>query len=333
MTISLPELEKTLGATAEQLLDAIDKAGVAVLQPLPPDTHLLMERRAGLRGWMNRADRTTVDLSPFDFIQLTGPVVRRVAHKPEELARTIHELVSIDPETGQLAKHRLMDCLDTVYWQAILALGDSQQVLKPALDVSLEQCGRIRKRDVDVVAECLAYSPFSQDAGQFTPSDATTDAIRDMNVAFQLFRVKHSLGSHEKKEARRLVVNWLTRRWNTAERQKHQRREKSPLGDDVLQKAAEVILESNPRLSPGLLVIPENVKNQHHSKAPETLMVAEYLAQCRQKAGSSPLPYGLEKNDFLRNENLLDKLEELRVGPIKYRDLLVRLLSMDVRIG
>lgn len=331
MTISLPQLEKTLGATAEQLLDAIAKASVAVLRPLPPNTHLLMERRAGLRGWMSPPDKNIVDLSPFDFIQLTGPVVRRVAHKPEVLGSVTHELISVDPETGQLAEHRLMECLETWRWQAILALGDSQQTLRPALDVSLEQCGRIRKRDVDVVAECLAYSPFSQDAGQFLASEATTDAIRDMNVAFQLFRVENPLDSHENKEARRLVVDWLTRRWNTPERQKRQRRESSPLGGAVLQKAAEVILESNPRLSPGLLAIPENVKNQHHSKAPETLMVAEYLAQCRQKAGSSPLPHGLEKNDFQRNENLLDKLKELGVGPIKYRDLLVRLLSMDVR--
>lgn len=333
MTISLPELEKTLGATAEQLLDAIETANVAVLLPLPLNAHLLMERRAGLRGWMNPPDRTTVDLLPFDFIQLTGPTVRRIAHRPEELASTIHELVSIDAKAGQLVTNRLVDCLDSVYWQAILALGDSRQVLKPSLDVSLEQCGRIRKRDVDEVGECLDYNPVSQDAGQFTPSDATTDAIRDMNVAFQLFRVKQSLDSHEKKEARRLVVNWLTRRWNTAERQKHQRREKSPLGDDVLQKAAEVILESNQKLDTGKLRIPDAVRKQHHVAAPESLMVAEYLAQCRQEPEQNPRPYEPGERDFCRNDNLRKKLEELEVGPAKYRDLLVRLLTMDVTNG
>lgn len=321
-TTSLPALQQALGLSMNEVLNAIVEANVSVFLPLPEGERLLIEFELDKVIKTVPPNSQTIDLSPFDFVRLEASSVHDVAHRLDKLGAEIGSLVSVDRDTGTLIDHAIEDQLSQSPWKIAAASGFGRRTLTPALAEPLLQCGCIKLTDKDTIVECLNYHPRSQDLGDFKPSDATTPAIQDINIAFQIFRVKKPLDSH----APSRCAEWFRHRWNTPSRTK-QRGRNSPLGADVLQKAAEVVLNANPKISTGDLSIPDAVRERHHAQAPDALMLAEYLAQWRESQERGA-PSSQGDLDFRRNENLLGTLKERGVAPSKYRDLLVRLLTM-----
>ena len=245
-----------------------------------------------------------------------------VVQKPDSLMYSVTRLAKLDRCTGVISDIPIMQLCQTAVGCVLAQDEEAQKHLILDQPLSLLASGRLMESSIGVIKECAEYFPAYNDLGSFTPSEATTLAIKDMNVAYQLFRIEKPLKVDN--DHYHVVMRWLDSRWNTPTRLPKQRGNRSPMGDNLLRKAADVVLDANPHVGIGSLCIPDSVRRQHHAEAPESLMLMEYLAQCRANDR-----YLEEKLDFRRNENLVATLKDMGVTPSKYRDLLVRLLTMD----
>jgi len=325
--ISLHQAMEQLEVNPARLLVAIRDAGVSVLLSLPREAKLRVEHRSGLHMRMVPPWSESIGLAVADYACIAPADVMRVAQKPDELIQAIHRLVVLDNVTGDIEEMPVNDLL-SVTASYVIGSGRAEMSLVMKCPRPLMEHGYLVESDVSRIADGIAYYPEYRDMGDFIPSASTTEAIKDMNMAFHLFRIHKLLDSHG--DPHRVVMEWLRTRWNTPERLPQKRGPHSPVGDHLLRKAADVVLGANSHIKIGDLCIPNAVRDQHHAAAPEPLMLMECLAHWRPCQPTKPSSGEL---DFRSSELLYDSLKARGVAPSKYRDLLVRVLTMDATAG
>lgn len=324
LTISLQEARIELSVTLVRLLEAIRDAGVSVLIPLPKNAMLSLEYASGFSIRTVPPLSEVVDLSNVDYALVDSENVMEAVREPESLINLVSWVAKQDHHTGAISDIPISHLCQTAFGRVAFHGEGLDKHLVPEQSLSLMASGRVMSSSLGAISECLEYFPSYNELGSFTPSESTTQAIKDMNVAYQLFRIEKPLGAQD--DSHRIVMTWLKSRWNTPERLPKKRGPQSPVGNDLLRKAADVILGGNVNIGIGDLRITDSVKARHHAGAPEALMMMEYLAQDRPPHPVKPDP---DELDYRSHELLLDSLKEKGVAPSKYRDLLVRLLTMD----
>lgn len=321
--ISLQQVMEQLEVDPARLLVAVRDAGVSVMLSLPREARLRVEYRSGLCMRMVPPWSESIDLAIADYACIAPADVMRVAQKPDELVQAIHRLMVLNRVTGDIEEMPVNDLL-SVTASYVVGGGHAEISLVMKGPRPLMEHGYLVESDVSRIADGIAYYPEYRDMGDFIPSASTTEAIKDMNMAFHLFRIHKPLDAHG--DPHRVVMEWLSTRWNTPARLPQKRGPQSPVGDNLLRKAADVVLGANSHIKIGDLCIPDAVRDQHDAASPESLMLMECLVQWRPCQPAKPSP---DELDFRSSELLIDSLKARGVAPSKYRDLLVRMLTMD----
>ncbi|WP_193085968.1 hypothetical protein [Halomonas sp. FME65] len=325
--ISLQQVMEQLEVDPAKLLVAIRDASVSVMLSLPREATLRVEYPPGLCMRMVPPWSESIDLAVADYACIAPEDVMRVAQKPDELVQAIQQLMVLNKMTGDIEERLVEDLLSTAA-SYVIGSGHADISLVMKGPHPLMEHGYLFESDVSRIADGIAYYPEYRDMGDFIPSASTTEAIKDMNMAFHLFRIHKPLDAHG--DPHRVVMEWLRTRWNTPTRLPQKRGPHSPVGDNLLRKAADVVLGANSHIKIGDLCIPDAVRDHHHAAAPDSLMLMECLALWRPCQPTKPSSGEL---DFRSSHLLYDSLKARGVAPSKYRDLLVRVLTMDAIAG
>ena len=289
------EARERLNVSDKVLREAIRDSGVSVYLKLPENAKLILNddrTKSGIYRWPIQE----IDLSGCDFASISSDHIVAAWREPDPQIRVDGRYHSIanyftgfakrddrskplsDVDIKEIIKNsrdRLFS-ISVVPWLFQNGL-KINRYLYPEEKLLLSDSGLLLESTLASVKKWVGYPADYNELDFFDPSDSTTEAIKVMHIAFQLFRIKKPLDDN--RENRAHVKKWLENRWNTPERRKIIRGSGQPVGDKQLEKAALLILCRDNEVTLGNIIIPEPVREQHHPQAPDWLMLLEYLSQ------------------------------------------------------
>lgn len=320
--ITLQRAMETLGLDRTRLLEEARAVEAKLLLPLPlgatlqvidrfslretPGIHPFGTAKIQARGNLDYFVPSSALLTDLErFPNVACDRVTHVASRLEGQAkvslRTVAELVN----DSKLASKELKAALDVVY--RLLPLGlRLPEGSNASIDVA-QAC--LLTDDVERIQEQISgnYPPGIEDFGAFCPSSWTTAVIRDLNTAYNLFRLRSSADPMDSQHRKR-VFEWLDKTWN--------HKKCLPVSPEVVKAAEAVVLETNSRISVGNLSLREEVKGRHAKGAPETLMLIEQLAEDKAHAKGGSVQ--LQGVNFAFNSSKALRLSLMQAGVVTH---------------